>query len=416
MIQQKEPELIPKWEKIKLGDISIDFIGGGTPSTSHKEYWKGNIPWMKSSHISSVYITQGQEHITEEGLKNSSTKIVPKDNLLVATRVGIGKVAINSIDIAISQDLTGIIINKEKTTPEYVYWVLANNPEKLRSLSQGSTIKGLLKDDLSRFEIALPPLPEQKKIAEVLSTVDSAIQKSDEAINKTERLKQGLMHKLLTGGIGHTEYKDTEIGRIPKEWDIVKVKDVTDIRKGKTTTDFEKVAFIPMDKISEISIHPEYEIKNKKDVKSFTYCEVGDLLIAKITPSLENGKQGIVPDGIPNNFALATTEVFPLACTDVDNLFLYYLLKHDRYRNKIISSMIGSTGRQRASKESLTNLDMPLPPFSEQKKITEILFTIDKKLELERSRKAGLGRVKKGLMDVLLSGKRRMEVPSNGST
>lgn len=117
----KIPEV---WEVVRLGDIADDFIGGGTPSTSNQDYWTGRIAWMTSAHINGRVVSSGQRYITEKGLNESSTHLIPKGNLLVATRVGIGKAAVNSIDVAISQDLTGVIIKKDKASVDYVYWFL----------------------------------------------------------------------------------------------------------------------------------------------------------------------------------------------------------------------------------------------------------------------------------------------------
>jgi len=217
------------------------------------------------------------------------------------------------------------------------------------------------------------------------------------------------MQTLLTRGIGHKEYKQTPIGTIPKTWQIVKLQDIAEIRGNKSINDFEKIAFIPMELIPESQIFANYQIRTREDVKSFTYCEAGDLLLAKITPSLENGKQGIVPSDVPNGVALATTEVFPINCKGIDRFFLFYVLKFSKFRNKIISSMIGTTGRQRASKESVERLEIPLPPIAEQQKIAEILSNVDKKLELERNEKSRLERIKQGLMDLLLTGKIRVK-------
>jgi len=191
---------IPKeWEVVRLSDISLGFIGGGTPSTLNPNYWNGDIAWMTSAHINGRVITNGQKYITKKGLENSATNIIPKDNLLVATRVGIGKTAINKIDIAISQDLTGVIIDKNKSIPDFLYWYITNNKRKLKYLAQGSTIKGILKKELGRLKIPLPPLPEQKKIAEILSTVDKKLELERERKKKLERIKKGLMNDLLTG-------------------------------------------------------------------------------------------------------------------------------------------------------------------------------------------------------------------------
>jgi type I restriction enzyme S subunit len=202
------------------------------------------------------------------------------------------------------------------------------------------------------------------------------------------------------------------IGRIPKEWEVVRLGDeqVAEIRGNKSINRFNEVAFIPMEAVPDNGIFVNFEIRSMKEVKSFTYCESGDLLLAKITPSLENGKQGIVPDIVPNGFALATTEVFPIKCKDIEKLFLFYVLKDSKFRNKIIASMTGTTGRQRATKVSVKNLLIPLPPLPEQQKITEILSTVDKRLELLRNKKESLERVKKGLMNDLLTGGRRVKI------
>ena len=189
------------WEVVRLQDVSFDFVGGGTPSTSNPDYWDGDIAWMTSAHINGRIITSGQRYITKKGLEESATHLVPKDNLLVATRVGIGKAAINKIDIAISQDLTGVIINKDKALPDFLYWVIINNEKRLKSIAQGSTIKGILREDLGRLLIPKPPLPEQKEIAEVLSTADKKLELEKAEKARLENIKRGLMDLLLTGKI-----------------------------------------------------------------------------------------------------------------------------------------------------------------------------------------------------------------------
>ncbi|MBP7794782.1 MAG: restriction endonuclease subunit S [Candidatus Saccharicenans sp.] len=192
--------MIPKtWELKRLKEISVDFVSGGTPSTSKDEYWNGDIPWMTSAFITEREVKTGQRFITSEGLKKSATKIVPKNNLLVATRVGIGKAAVNRIDIAISQDLTGVIIDNNKAIPDFLYWHIVNDEKRLKSMAQGSTIKGILREDLQKISLPLPPLPEQQKIAEILSSVDKRIETLRKRKERLEKVKKGLMEDLLTG-------------------------------------------------------------------------------------------------------------------------------------------------------------------------------------------------------------------------
>ena len=191
---------IPKeWEIVRISDISLDLIGGGTPSTSNSDFWNGDIAWMTSAHIDGREIKNGQRYITKEGLKNSATNLIPKDNLLVATRVGIGKVALNKIDIAISQDLTGVVINQKLAIPDFIYWNLVNNAKRLKALAQGSTIKGVLREDLGKIKLSIPSLSEQKRVAEILGTIDGRLELLRKRKERLERVKKGLMNDLLTG-------------------------------------------------------------------------------------------------------------------------------------------------------------------------------------------------------------------------
>ena len=191
---------IPKeWEVMSLGDISTNFIGGGTPSTSNPEYWDGGIPWMTSANLTNRIVYQGMKYITDKGVRNSATNIVPKGSLLMATRVGIGKIGIAGIDIAISQDLTGIVLNQQKVNAEYLYWTIFRKSSYLSLLSQGSTVKGLTRDSLGRVKLPLPPLPEQQKIAEILGAVDKRLEILRRRKERLERVKKGLIDDLLTG-------------------------------------------------------------------------------------------------------------------------------------------------------------------------------------------------------------------------
>lgn len=400
-----------EWNVARLEDVCEKVRAGGTPLTSKKEYWNGDLPFVKIEDITLAgkYLTATKSFISKEGLNNSSAWLVPENSLLFAMYGSMGEVSINKIPVTTNQAILGII-PQDRDDVEFLYYWYSFFKPRWKKYAKPTTQANLTAEILRDSMIPLPSQKERRGIVGVLGVVDSVIAKTGEVIAKTERLKKGLMQTLLTRGIGHKEYKQTPIGTIPKTWEVVKVEDVAEIRRNKSINDFEKIAFIPMELILDSQIFAKYEIKAKEDVRSFTYCEAGDLLLAKITPSLENGKQGIVPSDVPNKIALATTEVFPICCKGINKLFLFYVLKFSKFRNKIISSMIGTTGRQRASKESVERLEIPLPPIEEQQKIAEILSDVDKKLELERNEKARLERTKAGLMDLLLTGKIRVKV------
>ncbi len=403
------------WQITNIGELVDDFIGGGTPSTSKKEYWDGRIAWMTSAHIDGRLVSVGQRYITDKGLAESATHLIPKNNLLVSTRVGIGKAAINTIDIAISQDLTGLIIKKDKTTPDYLYWFLISQATKLKNMAQGSTIKGILKDDLARLKIPLPPLPEQQKIALILSTTDEAIQKSDAIIAKAGRLKQGMMQKLLTEGIGHKEFKETEIGRVPKEWEVAKVSDIYGVITG--TTPSTKISeywanatvnwFTPAD-MTDITgqayLFESHRKITKKGVKDtiLTVMPAGSLILSTRAPV---GYVGILTR--ESTFNQGCKGLVPKKDRKISPEFYYYYFSMIQKKLQNMSS--GSTFME-LGKDTLERIQIPLPPLPEQQKIAEILSSIDQKIELEQKRKAKLERVKRGLMNDLLTGRKRVKV------
>jgi type I restriction enzyme S subunit len=383
---------------------------------------------LEKGNIASI----GGEHIDNEGnVRWDDMKFIPEDFydslkqgkvnlgdiLLVKDGATTGKVALVKLlkyeKAAVNEHVFIIRSKTRELVNEFLFYFLFSRFGQIQIKTRfHGLIGGIIRGDLETILIPLPQSSEQQTIAEILSTVDEAIQKTNEVIAKTERLKKGLMQELLMEGIGHKEFKDTEIGRIPKEWEVVKLGDdkIAEIRGNKIISDVQKVAFIPMELIPDQGIFVKYEIRSLKDVSSSTYCEAGDLLLAKITPSLENGKQGIVPEDVPNGFALATTEVYPIVCKGIDRLFLFYVLKFPRFRKILEFSMRGTTGRQRVPKDAVERLKIPLPSYQEQKRIAETLSTFDKKLKIEGNEKAKLERIKQGLMDLLLTGKIRVKV------
>lgn len=177
---------------------------------------------------------------------------------------------------------------------------------------------------------------------------------------------------------------DIDSSIIPEDWKLVKLSDISDFtrKKGTDLSKFDKIGFIPMEKIPIGSLYNEgYLLKKFDEISSGVYCEKGDILFAKITPSLENGKLAIVSE-VPNDFAIATTEVYPIKPKiGTDRLFLYYFLSREDVRNELASSMEGTTGRKRLPKDVIRNMLIAFPSFPEQQKIAFILSKIHQVIE-----------------------------------
>jgi type I restriction enzyme S subunit len=305
----------------------------------------------------------------------------------------------------------------------YLYCFLATKFDYLNSQTTGSTIPHVNKTAFFNLPLPLPPLEEQKAIAGILSTVQSAIEKTEKVINALKNLKKSMMKHLFTYGpvaeeeAEKVELKETEIGLIPKHWEVVRVGEVYNITKkpkGLRIENYDAVPFVPMEGIGFGAFSVNFIIKDPQEISSGTYFEKGDLLLAKITPSFENGKQAIV-NNIPIDFGIATTEVIPIKHTEKGLIsYLFYYLQKPDVRQSLASKMEGTTGRQRLPKEALLNTLIPLPPLEEQQKIAQILQSIDQRIEKEEKYKNALQNLFKSLLHNLMTGKIRVRVKSHG--
>ena len=189
-----------EWKISTLGDVCAKAINEGTPSTNVEKYWTGAIPWITGADILSQTVSKVRRYITEEAVRDSSTNVIPKGNLLIVTRTGVGKLAIAPFDVAVSQDFTGVIPN-DNTTTEYLFWLLNKSVNYFLNLTQGTSINGITRNDLMSFVFPLPSLPEQRRIATILSTLDETVEHTEALIEKYKNIKAGLMSDLLTRGI-----------------------------------------------------------------------------------------------------------------------------------------------------------------------------------------------------------------------
>jgi type I restriction enzyme S subunit len=317
-----------------------------------------------------------------------------------------------------SMDLTRLLLRSNDLITNFFFYLLSH--PKIRNFmkrnAQGTNVLHLNHQLVASLKLPLPPLPEQKKIAEILSTVDEAIEKVDESIAKTERLKKGLMQELLTKGIGYKEFKDTEIGRIPKEWKIVMLKEVVDINKESRDPNREfperEFLYIDIDSIENgtgVIKAAKTIIGREAPSRARRVIHYNDVIMSTVRPYLK--AFAIVPREYDGQ--ICSTGFAVLTCKE--RILPSYLL-YTLFSNYVISQcnrmMVG--GQYPALNNSqVEKIKLPLPSISEQRKITEMLSTVDKRLGLLRNKKERLERIKKGLMNDLLTGKKRVKARCN---
>ncbi|MCS6267408.1 MAG: restriction endonuclease subunit S [Vampirovibrio sp.] len=198
------PEFSGEWEEKPFTSLG-EFRGGGTPDTSIEHYWSGNIPWISSSDIEedNLHTIHTNRFITKIAVKESATKIIPSNSILLISRVGVGKLAVTLQELCTSQDFTNFTPKKDNVF-FIAYWLLRHKV-KLISLSQGTSIKGFTIKDINLLKLPLPTLPEQQKIASFLTAVDARIAHLQQKHTLLQTYKKGLMQQLFSQALRFTQ-------------------------------------------------------------------------------------------------------------------------------------------------------------------------------------------------------------------
>ncbi|MCL5410231.1 MAG: restriction endonuclease subunit S [Patescibacteria group bacterium] len=280
----------------------------------------------------------------------------------------------------------------------YNFWLIGETKQFQR---QTTGIRNLDFNTYQDVLVPVPPQKEQEAIVKILDTLDEEICKTNEIITQTENLKNGISHHLFTKGIGHSKFQKTKIGDIPKDWSFLKMKDICTVRQGLQ---------IPISKRFKDSGENRYKYITLKNLKDDTYeyiespkesviCKRDDVLMTR------TGNTGVVVTDVEgvfhNNFFLIDFDR-----KIIDKNYLVYYLRSEPIK-KLLLERAGTTTIPDLNHGAFYGIHFLLPDITEQKKISDILSSIDKKISFNKEVREKLTKLKKGLMQDLLSGKVR---------
>ncbi|AMW32383.1 restriction endonuclease subunit S [Fervidobacterium islandicum] len=409
------------WKLVKLGEV-ITFIKGKVPNKlsniqEHSmviylspEYLRGNINETFFCSVKNVILADNDIIILFDGSNAGEIFFAEKG--------------------AIASTMAKVDIQTKFIHKIFLYYVLKSYERLIKSQIKGSGIPHVEKNIFELLFAPLPPLPEQRKIAEILETIDIAIEKTDAIIEKYKRIKQGLMQDLLTKGVvsegeGESErwrlrdenidkFKDSPLGRIPEEWKIRKLdhREITIM-----ITDGSHYSPQPVENSEYYIVNIENIINGKiefETCKKISPKDYKKLVSNKCNPKYrdvlftKDGTVGItlVFSGERNVVLLSSIAIIrPSNC--LDSSYLKYSLETEQIK-KQIDILIGGSVLKRIVLKDIKSLLIFIPPLPEQQRVASILSQIDEVIEKEQAYKEKLERIKKGLMEDLLTGKVRV--------
>lgn len=397
------------WKKGVIEDIA-KVSSGGTPSRQNDSYWiGGNVPWVTTTEVKFGVITNTEQKITEEGLKNSSAKLFPKDTVLMAmygqgkTR---GQVAKLGIEASTNQACAALLL-KDGFEVDYYYQYLVSQYENIRELANSGGQQNLSAGIIKGIHIPIPPILEQQKIAKILNTWDKAISTTERLIDNSKQQKKALMQQLLTGKKRllddsgkpfEGEWKDSTIGNLGtiysggtpstskrEYWDGgIDWVTPTDITKQDRVYINSSVRKISAEGLKNSSA----KLVPKGSLLVCTRATIGEMAITAHEMCTNQGFKNIIPN----------------ENTNIE--FVFYLLTYEKH--KLVSKASGSTFLE-LSKSAFETMKFNVPIIEEQKKIAAVLTNADEEIELLEQQLADLNQEKKALMQQLLTGKRRVK-------
>ena len=357
----------------KLGDICT-VVSGSTPKTGVAEYWDGTVKWITPAELNedSFYITDSVRHITEYGKEKTGLSYLPKGTVILSSRAPIGKTAIAGCEMCCNQGFKNLICS-DAIYNEYLYFFLKSKTDYLNSLGRGATFKEISKSIVEKIEIPLPNIEKQHQIVKELKATRNLIAHRKQQLTKLDELiKARFVEMFGEPGAKNENWPQCTLGKACK----INPKKSEDIRLQPNL----EVSFVPMPAVTENGKMDSSIIKIYDEVKTgFTYFSERDVLFAKITPCMENGK-GAVAVNLKNEIGFGSTEfhvIRPIA-EKTNPYWIYALTVFEKFRKDAAKNMTGSAGQRRVPASFLENYQISLPPIDLQNQFAAFVAEVDK--------------------------------------
>ncbi len=422
--KETEIGLIPKdWEVVRLGEVCNYYLGRTPPRNENQSWINGTFPWVSISDMKDYgRINSTKEKITQYALeKYFRGKISKKGTLLMSFKLTIGRTSILEIDAVHNEAIISIFPKNEKISKYFLFYYLPtiDYSNYIDKAVKGNTLN---RSKIDNIKLPLPPLTEQKAIAYVLSTIQEAIEKTEQVIKATKELKKSLMDHLFTYGpvsledTEKVELKETEIGLIPKDWEVVRLGEVAEIKGGKRLPKGNKFADCytqyPYIRVVDFK-NNSVDITNLRFLTPEQHQLLSRYIITKedvyISIAGTIGLVGSIPPELDGAHLTENAARIILNKKMVNQKFLVFALSN-RTGQEQIQVRATKTSQPKLALARIKDIIIPLPPLPIQQKIAEILKAVDEKIQAEENKKKALESLFKSMLHNLMTGKLRVNL------
>lgn len=383
------------WEQRKVSELAEKTYGGGTPSTLNEAYWDGDIPWIQSSDVvdGRLFGVVPRKRITQYGLNNSATQLVPKNSIAIITRVGVGKLAFMPYSYATSQDF--LSLSKLNAEPLFTVYACYKKLQSELNAVQGTSIKGITKDELLAKTVMVPQYAEQQQIGAFFSQLDNLITLHQRKFEKLTNVKKSMLEKMFPQN--GCSYPEIRFKGFTDAWEQRKFSEITFLSGEKNREN------LPLESYS-ITNESGFVPQDEKFENGGTMREANKRMYYIVSPNsfaynparINVGSIGYQNTG-KNVIVSSLYEIFKTS-DDVDDRLLWHWFKSPDFQKLIWQLQEGGV-RLYFYYDKLCMGEVSLPSLEEQRKIGKFFDTLDNLITLHQRELEKLQNIKKSMLE-----------------
>ena len=388
------------WSKVTLGEVTT-IINGGTPSTNNADYWGGEIVWITTTELTAAdgkRVNFSSRTITQNSLISGSARMVRAGTTLVGTTATIGTCAMASCDLAFNQQISGLTPRTNRLDDAFLfYWIQYSKPI-IESFAAGTSFKRISTSVLKTIPVNYPPLPEQKRIVDLISSADSYIEALQQQLDSVKRSRNAVLHELLTAG--GDDWVETTIGEV-----------VSVVNGGTPSTKSEDYwgGSIVWITTTELTAFDGKRVNSSKRTITVDGLRNGPARLVRAGTTLVGTTATIGTCALADcelTFNQQISGLIPLD-KDLDDSYLFYWIQHIK---SILEGLSAGTSFKRISTSVLKTVSINFPPIGEQKRIAAVISEMDEFIESIQRTSIEAKNLRSGLLSDLLSGTHEIPV------